>query len=557
MRVLLRLFKSYTLRLTILLCLTYLFVMGALTIVSAMRLAPVMRQTFADQAAVAVKTAVANMSREDQAALRKGQVPSSDAIKCLELMVEANDLWEVAFWYEGKPFIRLGTQVLSAGINDEISRVIERRHSAWTRHPIGVRASMGRGLLILPTPGRSADPITIIIPYDRIRNVIGQTMYMYMIQLVITALIGLIAGYFLLRALNKPLQTLRKVTGAVATGKLRTEIPRFDSTDSLGELYKDIGRMQASLGNLVKNLIDAAHGVGESAGSLDLAAKEASRSSQSIASTMSEMSNGVGELASTIRTATELIADMATQINHVTGAAETMSGLSQETLTSSEAGREVVVGAVGEVNALNEHVNDLGAVTAELRNISTEIGEVVQFIASVSEQTNLLALNASIEAAHAGEFGVTFSVLAERIQMLSADAAAAGEKIKKHVRTIMEGVNRVDAVVDGSKDSFARAADRVRQAGDLFTQIETMVREIVVQSEHVSRSGVELLRQGEAASERMQNIAAFSEEMAASVEEVAASAEEQAVTSEQVGKTADELVRMANGLGQMATQFDI
>ena len=103
---------------------------------------------------------------------------------------------------------------------------------------------------------------------------------------------------------------------------------------------------------------------------------------------------------------------------------------------------------------------------AESAKAISEILDEVEFIA---DQTNLLALNAAIEAAHAGEHGRGFSVVAEEVRKLSGRSGVAGENIKKLVKNIH---NRIDMA---SKSIKNLAEVDIKEAGKARIDAQVMV----------------------------------------------------------------------------------
>jgi methyl-accepting chemotaxis protein len=83
--------------------------------------------------------------------------------------------------------------------------------------------------------------------------------------------------------------------------------------------------------------------------------------------------------------------------------------------------------------------------------------EMIQVIDAVAGQTNILAMNAAIEAAHAGDLGRGFSVVADEIRKLAESTAANAGEISTTLGSVVEGI--------GS------AADRSRAANVLFEGI--------------------------------------------------------------------------------------
>ena len=105
-----------------------------------------------------------------------------------------------------------------------------------------------------------------------------------------------------------------------------------------------------------------------------------------------------------------------------------------------------------------------------LRSSSSDIGNVVNLIASVARQTNLLALNATIEAARAGAAGRGFAVVASEVKALSVQTQQATEQIKRKISLLQQdasasiaAVLRIAEVIDSLRPLFGAVAGAVDQ----------------------------------------------------------------------------------------------
>ena len=90
-----------------------------------------------------------------------------------------------------------------------------------------------------------------------------------------------------------------------------------------------------------------------------------------------------------------------------------------------------------------EMVDLMSDVTAELRKIDGNLGEMD----SIATQTNLLSINASIEAAHAGDAGRGFAIVAHEVRNLSSRSGAFSGTIHKNIEQVQKLVGKAESSI--------------------------------------------------------------------------------------------------------------
>ncbi|MGO4184686.1 methyl-accepting chemotaxis protein [Paenibacillus sp. TAF43_2] len=186
------------------------------------------------------------------------------------------------------------------------------------------------------------------------------------------------------------------------------------------------------------------------------------------------------------------ILKMATDINAREQATSQMTEnllkMSEELLGRAQEG----ISHSQEVEAAIERVavgaSDNMTVLHLLEQQTSFIRKIVRTIRDIASQTNILSLNAAIEAAHAGEHGRGFNVVAIEVRKLAGQVHEATKEVNGYVEDI---VNHVQEVVNGTKLSqevVAESQQRIQRAVDEFMSIGEAARQLDIQAKELKNT---------------------------------------------------------------------
>ncbi len=141
------------------------------------------------------------------------------------------------------------------------------------------------------------------------------------------------------------------------------------------------------------------------------------------------------------------------------------------------------------VSDTNSHLANQKILSEQIEKIqemAKNLTEANKIITNIASQTNLLAMNAAIEAAHAGEAGSGFSVVAEEIRNLAETSA-------NQTKSIKDIVSKIEAAVGDMVSSSNRSEKAFENLGQKVGNLQYSVQEIQRGMEEQSAGAKQIL----------------------------------------------------------------
>jgi methyl-accepting chemotaxis protein len=343
-------------------------------------------------------------------------------------------------------------------------------------------------------------------PLDRVLVLVSELYRVQALLLVLTGLVLLVVSALIVnRLVVTPISRIGAAVHNLSSGHadLTYRIPVKDG-DSFGSIAVDINSFLDILQKLIgdiKNVQNARLQVVEELGANATESASATTQIMTNIETVRRQSTSQDESIHRTHGVLSRSADTVTALNELI--------LQQGAgITQSSAAIEEMVGNIGSVSTsiskMSSRFRDLldtsqagkekqAAVGLRVQNIveqSRILMDANSTIAKIAAQTNLLAMNAAIEAAHAGEAGAGFSVVADEIRRLAETSSERSKAINAELKKI---AGSIDEVVASSRDSGDAFSLIVKDIGDT----ERLVREIdsaMEEQKSASRQILEALR---------------------------------------------------------------
>ncbi|WP_324748843.1 methyl-accepting chemotaxis protein [Sphingomonas sp. LY54] len=229
--------------------------------------------------------------------------------------------------------------------------------------------------------------------------------------------------------------------GKLAAGDLTAELQGFPA--DYAKLQSDFNAAVGELRTAMSAIARATANIHGGSGEISQASDDLSRRTEQQAASLEETAAAMTEITATVQ-------------NSAIGAGEA-NKLVQSTQADAQQSSKVVAAAVSAMG--------------EIEKSSQQITRIITVIEKIAFQTNLLALNASVEAAHAGEAGRAFAVVANEVRALAQRSADAAQEIGQLISTSSAQVDSGVKLVGDAGSALERIIGSVDEVSTLISQI--------------------------------------------------------------------------------------
>jgi methyl-accepting chemotaxis protein len=260
----------------------------------------------------------------------------------------------------------------------------------------------------------------------------------------------------------------------------------------------EVGTVAGMVNSFCENMGAGVRDIKRGQGDLDVSGRKLEENASVMASSLTRISEAVEQVRARTEEQLHSVAESSAAVQQIAKNIESLdNSISTQAASMSQASAAVeeMIGNIASIGGVTEKMafqfktvgeaaaaggaiqQESGAKINEIVGQSQALQEANRIIATIAAQTNLLAMNAAIEAAHAGEAGRGFSVVADEIRKLAETSSGESQKISAELKQIVETINHIVKNAKAAEQSFTQVSSRVDETGKLVQEVNNAIRE--------------------------------------------------------------------------------
>lgn len=185
---------------------------------------------------------------------------------------------------------------------------------------------------------------------------------------------------------------------------------------------------------------------------------------------LSESQANAGSMLNVVNSMSAVVKDSAAAI-------EQMIGNIQSINTNLDNNFKVVTDLEQATFSGKENLLDVAKFVGQIEESSRGLVEMSKVIQQIASQTNLLSMNAAIEAAHAGDIGSGFAVVANEIRKLAENSGKEAKLIAGVLKNMKKLIDDAFAKTNSAKVEFENVVALSTKVKNLETEVKGSVNE--------------------------------------------------------------------------------
>lgn len=358
-----------------------------------------------------------------------------------------------------------------------------------------------------PVGGVSRWAVVCMAPYHDFYSGVDELLKVLIFIFIICTIVSIVLFWVLISVTIKPLLELNTNINAIASGNA-------DLTQRIKQTTKDeIGSVVNGFNNFTGNLQDIISGIKHSNSNLSETGVVLTKTTQDNASAITQIIGSIDNVGDLIEKQSNSVNSTVSAINEIASNIESLDKMIETQASSSSQAAAAVEQMMANINSVMVTIDKMAQSFAliledtykgsrkqkevservsEIEEQSQKLQEANSVIASIAGQTNLLAMNAAIEAAHAGESGKGFSVVADEIRKLSETSSNQSKEIGNWLSKIRESITNVVTASRESDAASGALAERIKETDEVVQGIKNVMDEQNAGSQQISQALLEM-----------------------------------------------------------------